>query len=180
VTASWRPIAFRQAWRLARYPAVDPYQTRCHVAMDLVDQCDRLMLMGDFLLAQENCKQALLMVPGYSHALRVRGNVLREYVGMAAAGLSRDRKLAFLNQASEDIVQYAKAVPDDPWGVIDACWTGIAIKGKQVKLGFEADNDVLVHRSEVWERIQAGRRPDGKNRRGVKLPATRQSAEPAR
>jgi carbon storage regulator len=33
--------------------------------------------------------------------------------------------------------------------------TVIAIKGKQVKLGFEVDEDVPVHRSEVWERLQA-------------------------
>jgi carbon storage regulator CsrA len=32
--------------------------------------------------------------------------------------------------------------------------TVIAVKGKQVKLGFEVDEDVPVHRSEVWERLQ--------------------------
>ena len=30
------------------------------------------------------------------------------------------------------------------------------IRGANVKLGFEVDDDVPVHRSEVWERIQAG------------------------
>jgi carbon storage regulator len=39
--------------------------------------------------------------------------------------------------------------------------TVLAIKGANVKLGFEVDGDVPVHRSEVWERIQAGLRPDG-------------------
>ena len=33
--------------------------------------------------------------------------------------------------------------------------TVLAIKGASVKLGFEVDSDVPVHRSEVWERIQA-------------------------
>jgi carbon storage regulator len=31
--------------------------------------------------------------------------------------------------------------------------TVLGIKGANVKLGFEADPDVPVHRSEVWERI---------------------------
>jgi carbon storage regulator len=34
--------------------------------------------------------------------------------------------------------------------------TVLGIKGTNVKLGFEVDGDVPVHRSEVWERIQAG------------------------
>jgi len=37
--------------------------------------------------------------------------------------------------------------------------TVLAIKGANVKLGFEVDADVPVHRSEVWERIIAGGRP---------------------
>jgi carbon storage regulator CsrA len=32
----------------------------------------------------------------------------------------------------------------------------LEIRGANVKLGFEVDADVPVHRSEVWERIQAG------------------------
>ncbi len=35
--------------------------------------------------------------------------------------------------------------------------TVLAIQGANVKLGFEVDEDIPVHRSEVWERIQAGR-----------------------
>ena len=31
--------------------------------------------------------------------------------------------------------------------------TVLAIKGATVKLGFEVDTDIPVHRSEVWERI---------------------------
>ena len=34
--------------------------------------------------------------------------------------------------------------------------TVLAIKGANVKLGFEVDEDVPVHRSEVWERINVG------------------------
>ena len=33
--------------------------------------------------------------------------------------------------------------------------TVLAIKGTNVKLGFEVDSDVPVHRSEVWERLNA-------------------------
>jgi carbon storage regulator CsrA len=36
--------------------------------------------------------------------------------------------------------------------------TVLAIKGAHVKLGFEVDADVPVHRSEVWERINAAGR----------------------
>ena len=31
----------------------------------------------------------------------------------------------------------------------------LEIRGTNVKLGFEVDPDVPVHRSEVWERVQA-------------------------
>jgi carbon storage regulator len=37
--------------------------------------------------------------------------------------------------------------------------TVLAVKGATVKLGFEVDPDVPVHREEVWERINAGGRP---------------------
>ena len=38
--------------------------------------------------------------------------------------------------------------------------TVIEIKGDRVRLGFEVDKDVPVHRWEIWERILAGVRPD--------------------
>jgi carbon storage regulator len=34
--------------------------------------------------------------------------------------------------------------------------TVLGIRGTNVKLGFEADADVPVHRAEVWERINVG------------------------
>ena len=40
--------------------------------------------------------------------------------------------------------------------------TVLAIKGATVKLGFEVDADVPVHRSEVWERILDEGRVRGK------------------
>jgi carbon storage regulator len=39
--------------------------------------------------------------------------------------------------------------------------TVLEIKGGTVRLGFEADADLPVHRSEVWERIVAGSKPRG-------------------
>jgi carbon storage regulator CsrA len=36
--------------------------------------------------------------------------------------------------------------------------TVLGIKSTHVKLGFDVDPDVPVHRSEVWERINAGGR----------------------
>ena len=38
--------------------------------------------------------------------------------------------------------------------------TVVEINGETVRLGFEADADVPVHRLEVWERIRAGPRPE--------------------
>ena len=38
--------------------------------------------------------------------------------------------------------------------------TVLGIKGANVKLGFEVDADIPVHRSEVWERIQTGQQPE--------------------
>ena len=39
--------------------------------------------------------------------------------------------------------------------------TVVEIKGGHVRLGFEVDKDVPVHRREVWERLHPGDRPDG-------------------
>ncbi len=39
--------------------------------------------------------------------------------------------------------------------------TVLEVNGAKVKLGFEVDRDVPVHRWEVWERIRAGGPPDG-------------------
>ncbi len=39
--------------------------------------------------------------------------------------------------------------------------TVLEIKGAKVKLGFEVDPGVPVHRSEVWERINGNGRPHG-------------------
>lgn len=38
--------------------------------------------------------------------------------------------------------------------------TVLGIHGGKVKLGFEADSGIPVHRLEVWERMQAGGLPD--------------------
>jgi carbon storage regulator len=37
--------------------------------------------------------------------------------------------------------------------------TVVEIKGDRVRLGFEADAAIRVHRWEVWERIRAGDQP---------------------
>ena len=38
--------------------------------------------------------------------------------------------------------------------------TVLEIKDGRVQLGFEADSEIPMHRSEVWERIRASGRPD--------------------
>jgi carbon storage regulator CsrA len=39
--------------------------------------------------------------------------------------------------------------------------TVLEIKGQSVRLGFEADSSVPVHRLEVWKKIHASGGPDG-------------------
>jgi carbon storage regulator len=39
--------------------------------------------------------------------------------------------------------------------------TVLEIKNDRVRLGFEADSGIAVHRQEVWERIRARDQPDG-------------------
>lgn len=36
--------------------------------------------------------------------------------------------------------------------------TVLEVRGGSVRLGFKADDDVAVHREEVWERVRAERR----------------------
>lgn len=38
--------------------------------------------------------------------------------------------------------------------------TVLAINGDRVRLGFDVDRDIPVHRWEVWERLHAGSQPD--------------------
>ena len=38
--------------------------------------------------------------------------------------------------------------------------TVLGISGERVKLGFDVDPSIPVHRSEVWERINVGEVPD--------------------
>ncbi len=39
--------------------------------------------------------------------------------------------------------------------------TVLSITGGQVRLGFDVDRDIPVHRSEVWERINGNAQADG-------------------
>jgi carbon storage regulator len=49
--------------------------------------------------------------------------------------------------------------------------TVLEIASGKVRLGFEVDKEVPVHRSEVWERIRAGV-PQGRAREGPVAPAS--------
>ena len=55
--------------------------------------------------------------------------------------------------------------------------TVLGIQGTHVKLGFEVDPDVPVHRSEVWDRIQTGQRLDCLMEDSV-MRATRKAEQP--
>ena len=48
--------------------------------------------------------------------------------------------------------------------------TVLGIENGKVRLGFEAADDVPVHRLEVWERIRANADPDGPTRISEKQP----------
>jgi len=50
--------------------------------------------------------------------------------------------------------------------------TVLEIKGGKVRLGFDADADVPVHRLEVWERIHAGS-PTPNPKQSAELPKQR-------
>jgi carbon storage regulator len=43
--------------------------------------------------------------------------------------------------------------------------TVLEISGGQVKLGFEAPDDIAIHRLEIWERIRDGGTDDWRTRR---------------
>ena len=45
--------------------------------------------------------------------------------------------------------------------------TVLGVKGANVKLGFEVDPDVPVHRSEVWERIHTNNGAAGRTKGSV-------------
>lgn len=49
--------------------------------------------------------------------------------------------------------------------------TVLEINGGKVRLGFNGDSDVPVHRSEVWERIRGNGRPNNPAR-GTATPET--------
>jgi carbon storage regulator len=40
--------------------------------------------------------------------------------------------------------------------------TVLEVRGGQVKLGFEADDEIPIHRAEVWERIRSESQPPGR------------------
>jgi carbon storage regulator len=50
--------------------------------------------------------------------------------------------------------------PDDPRPVLTI--TVLDVVGGTVRLGFQADTSVLVHRWEVWQRIHADSLPPGR------------------
>jgi len=61
--------------------------------------------------------------------------------------LSRKRQESVVVVGSDGVAQLLKV-------------TVVQIRGGTVRLGFEVDTAVPVHRSEVWERIQAASRPN--------------------
>ena len=52
--------------------------------------------------------------------------------------------------------------------------TVLDIEGGRVRLGFEADQRMPIHRREVWERISNGT-PDGDGRAAVVAPRTEEA-----
>jgi carbon storage regulator CsrA len=67
--------------------------------------------------------------------------------GLAVLILSRKSQQAVVVGAADGVEQLLKI-------------TVLEIYGGNVKLGFEAEANIPVHRWEVWERIRAGFQPD--------------------
>jgi len=63
-----------------------------------------------------------------------------------------------LTRKAQEIVVVGGA--DDPRPVLTI--TVLDVVGGTVRLGFQADTSVLVHRWEVWQRIHAGALPPGR------------------
>ena len=61
-----------------------------------------------------------------------------------------------LTRKSQESVVVGRSDSSEPMLTV----TVLEINGGKVRLGFEGDSDVPVHRSEVWERIHANGRPD--------------------
>jgi carbon storage regulator CsrA len=61
-----------------------------------------------------------------------------------------------LTRKSQESVVVGRSDSSEPMLTV----TVLEINGSKVKLGFEGDSAVPVHRSEVWERIRANGRPD--------------------
>jgi carbon storage regulator len=62
-----------------------------------------------------------------------------------------------LSRKSREVVVVGEIGAFEPWLKV----TVLEIKNDRVRLGFEADAGILVHRQEVWERIRADSQPDG-------------------
>jgi carbon storage regulator len=71
-----------------------------------------------------------------------------EFPMLVLARKSRESVVIAANNDSDELVRVT---------VVDVC-------GGRVKLGFQADNAVAIHREEVWERVRAERqtvKPNG-------------------
>ena len=61
-----------------------------------------------------------------------------------------------LTRKSQESVVVGRSDSSEPMLTV----TVLEINGGKVRLGFDGDSDVPVHRLEVWERICANGRPD--------------------
>jgi len=61
-----------------------------------------------------------------------------------------------LSRKSQESVVVGRSDSSDPMLTV----TVLEINGGKVRLGFQGDSDVPVHRLEVWERIRAGDQPE--------------------
>ena len=71
--------------------------------------------------------------------------------------------LVLTRKAKESVVV---GTADGPWLLLTI--TVLGITRGQVRLGFDADASVPVHRLEVWQRIQTGGETDGPTRDPVR------------
>ena len=64
--------------------------------------------------------------------------------------------MLILSRKNQESIVVGRAVTGEPMLKV----TVLDIKGGKVRLGFEGDSSVPIHRTEVWERIRASDQSD--------------------
>jgi carbon storage regulator len=81
--------------------------------------------------------------------------------GSGHLGISRENEMLVLTRNSGESLKIGNNVTV----------TILSARGTQVRIGFDAPKDVMVHRKEIYERIQRGKDPQEWDKPGPEKPA---------